>query len=117
MVDEIKNTTKWCENAAKQREKLNRDCNNTAGLEATLRLAVGARVMLRRNIDVKKGLVNGGIGTVLGVYPKCISIKFDYIEDPCDIEKVKGKFIVSKKYCVSHTVPLILANAVTTQGN
>ena len=32
-------------------EKLNKDCNMTAGLEAKLTLAVGARVMLRRNID------------------------------------------------------------------
>ena len=48
VVDETKSTTKWHEKAAKQLEKLNKDCNNTAGLEAVLKLAVGARVMLRR---------------------------------------------------------------------
>ena len=53
MVDETKSTAKWQEKASKQLEKLNQDCNNTAGLEAVLKLAVGARVMLRRNIDVK----------------------------------------------------------------
>ena len=40
-------------------EKLNKDCNNTAGLQTLLKVAVGARVMLRRNIDTKAGLVNG----------------------------------------------------------
>ena len=64
-IDETKSTAKWHEKAAKQLEKLNHDCNNTAGLEAVLTLAVGARVMLRRNVDVKSGLVNGAIGTVV----------------------------------------------------
>ena len=47
--------------------KMSADCNMTAGLEARLSLAVGARVMLRRNIDTKAGLVNGAIGTVLSI--------------------------------------------------
>jgi len=54
-VDETKSTTRSLDKVAKQLEKLNRDCNYTAGLEAVLKLAVGARVMLRRNIDVKSG--------------------------------------------------------------
>lgn len=37
---------------------------DTGGLETLLRLAVGARVMLRHNIDVPDGLVNGACGTV-----------------------------------------------------
>lgn len=35
------------------------------GLEKELRLAVGARVMLRRNVNPRLGLVNGATGTVL----------------------------------------------------
>ena len=45
-------------------DKLNADCNMTAGLEAKLSLAVGARVMLRPNIDTKAGLVNGAIAVL-----------------------------------------------------
>ena len=56
-VDETKSTSKWNEGAAKRLEKFNQDCNNTAGLEAVLKLAVGARVMLRRNLDVKASLL------------------------------------------------------------
>lgn len=104
--DETKSTAKWHDKAAKQLQKLNHDCNNTAGLEAVLTLAVGARVMLRRNIAVKSGLVNGAIGTVRSISPNIVSVKFDHLSDPCDIERVKGKFIVLKKVlCVSHSIP------------
>ena len=53
--------------ASEHLEKLNNDSNMTAGLEARLSLAVGARVMLRHNIDTKTGLVNGAIGTTLSI--------------------------------------------------
>uniref|UniRef100_A0A1X7U329 Uncharacterized protein n=1 Tax=Amphimedon queenslandica TaxID=400682 RepID=A0A1X7U329_AMPQE len=43
--------------------------------------------MLRRNIDVTVGLVNSAIGTVTGIYATRISIKFDHIDVPCDIER------------------------------
>eukprot|EP00439_Symbiodinium_sp_Y106_P007136 s9091_g1.t1 len=40
------------------------DPENTGGLEALLRIAIGVRVMLRHNIDVQDGLVNGACGFV-----------------------------------------------------
>ena len=79
---------KWSKKAADQLEKLNDDCNRTAGLEAKLELAVGARVMLCRNIDIKAGLVNGAIGTVCSVSSSCVTVQFDHIAEPYDVQQV-----------------------------
>ena len=113
-VDETCSTRKWSKKAAEQLEKLNNDCNLTAGLEAKLTLAVGARVMLRRNIDTNAGLVNGAIGTVLFIQTDHVSVQFDHISEPYDVEKVKSRFMVMKNYYVyRNQFPLILAYAVT----
>uniref|UniRef100_A0A1X7ULP4 OTU domain-containing protein n=1 Tax=Amphimedon queenslandica TaxID=400682 RepID=A0A1X7ULP4_AMPQE len=70
--------------------------------------------MLRRNIDVTVGLVNGAIGTVMGIYATRISIKFDHIDVPCDIERVTSTFMLSKNlYIHRKQFPLILSYAIT----
>ena len=69
----------------------NTDCNLTAGL---LKIAVGARVMLRRNIDMRSGLVNGAVGTIKAHH---ISVQFDGMQYPYDVERVKSKFMTMKK--------------------
>ena len=51
--------------AATALDKLNKDCNLTAGLEAVLCIAVGPHVMLWRNIDTANGLVKGPLGIVI----------------------------------------------------
>ena len=56
--------------------KLNEDCNSTAGLEYILTIATGAHVMLRCNIDTASGLVNGALGTVLAINSKRVTVKF-----------------------------------------
>ena len=43
-----------------------KDDNNCAGLPHSLKLAVGAQVMLRRNIMCEDGLVNGARGVIVG---------------------------------------------------
>ena len=47
-------------------EYIPRDDNDCAGLPHVLKLAVGAKVMLRRNILCEDGLVNGARGIVIG---------------------------------------------------
>ena len=114
-TDESASTRKWSKKAADQLEKLN-DCNRTAGLEAKLELAVGARVMLHRNIDTKAGLglVNGAIGTVCSVSSSCVIVQFDHIAEPYDVQQVKSKFMLMKSFYVCRKqFPLILAFAVT----
>ena len=43
---------------------------DTGGLLETVELAIGARVMITRNVDTSDGLVNGMLGTVVGFYPE-----------------------------------------------
>ena len=75
---------------------------SSGGLPTILRLAIGARVMLRNNKDIARGLVNGAMGTVIsfrwkyfardqlecGDLPRSICIKFDTIDDPIDMEPI-----------------------------
>ena len=89
----------------KHLEKLNKDLNNTAGLEALLKLAVGARVMLRCNVKVEEGLVNGALGTVLAIAATRITIKFDKISKPCEIESQKKVYGDEEFLCVQKPIP------------
>ena len=110
----ISGTFKWSKKATEEMKRLNRDCNLTAGLEAVLQVAVGARVMLRRNIDTSKGLVNGTIDTVISIRAHHIGVQFDNIPEPCQVEKVISRFVIFKiVFVFRKQFPLILAFAVT----
>lgn len=62
-LDGIK-SKKVGDRAAARLQELKSDSSRTAGLESELKLALGAQIMLRRNMNMEAGLVNGSIGTV-----------------------------------------------------
>ncbi len=70
----------------------------TAGLDAKLSLAVGARVMLHLNIDTKTGLINGAIGTVCAITVNHVTVQFDHISEPYHVGKVKSRYMVIKYF-------------------
>ena len=113
-TDVIDGFSKLPARAEASRKKLNEDCNNTAGLEHVLTIAIGARVMLRCNIDTASGLVNGAIGTVLAITSRRVTIKFDNIDKPYNVEKVSRKFTIMNKFHIFRAqFPLILSFAMT----
>jgi len=95
------------------------DVTRTAGLEKSLNVCIGAKVMLKRNKSVESGLVNGAVGSVVGFSEKDseiqqILVKFDWIDAPVPVQRESCTFEVLK--CVFYTrkqFPLILAFALT----
>jgi len=105
-VDEIDETTSSRKWLLRNWKMLNKDCNMTVGLEAEFYIAVGVRVMLRRNIDTKHGLVNGALGTVTSIAAHTVMVKFDYVEEPYPIERVRSKLQLLKSFlCLQKTIP------------
>ena len=85
------------ENAIVNLDKLE-DPRNTAGLEKCLQLAVGVKVMLRQNLDVKNGLVNGSVGYTTNIdYSRdgktiqTIGVLFRNQQSPVQIKRVRRK--------------------------
>ena len=86
----------------------------TAGLEAELSIAVGVRVMLRRNINTKHGVVNCALGTVTSIGAHTVMVKFDHIDEPYPVERVRSKFLLMKNFYVYRKqFPLMMAYAIT----
>ncbi len=106
------------EKAIKTLEKYEEDSSRTAGLDKKIEVKVNAKIMLRRNIDVTLGLVNGAIGTIQkfekdakGVVTK---IEIQFKESVHNLEPVCSKFeILPKIYTYRKQFPISLAYAMT----
>ncbi|XP_024872055.1 uncharacterized protein LOC112454736 [Temnothorax curvispinosus] len=96
------------------------DDTNTAGLLKQITIIIGAKVMIRRNIDVTLSLVNGTIATVISVVR---DISTDCVEkikllllsglEYC-IERVSVKFkVMEKAYVIRKQFPITLSYGIT----
>ena len=73
--DSVDCSTNLLQKVKRKLAKYSEDSTHTAGLENVITIKVGCKLMLRRNIDVTLGLVNGAIGTICRVQ-RCIDHAF-----------------------------------------
>ncbi len=108
-------------------EMVYQDEKRCGGLPKHLELGVGTRVMFRKNKDVKKGLVNGALGTIVsfnwtfghqqeeGGLPQSVMVKFDHLNDPVLIRPESTDFTGKRQKRVTRLqLPFIQAEAINT---
>ncbi|XP_014299180.2 uncharacterized protein LOC103578710 [Microplitis demolitor] len=106
--------------AADSLSKIEADASQSAGLAKTIIIKIGAKVMLRRNIDVTLGLVNGAIGTVKSISKSIdtngienVNVDFGTGKEHV-IERIKVKFqLLERAFVIREQFPLCLSYAVT----
>jgi len=81
----------------KRHSNKRRDSNKTGGLEDDVVLAEKARVMLRRNTNASKKLVNGSLGTIEKIHYKrgivdYVDVKFDHLDEIESITRVTQSY-------------------------
>ena len=122
-IDTIDGRTKRiqqsAERAVRKLDKL-QDPRNTAGLEKTLHLCEGMKIMLRRNVDVAKGLVNGSVGIISKIHVSPsgvvdrISVIFDGLDGDLELLKDRRKIeIFPDAFLHRQQFPISVAYAIT----
>ena len=81
---------------------------------AELKLKVGCKVMLTRNLDTEIGLTNGAIGIVTDFTPTGLPfVKFDHLDFKVIVERQEWVQEMGKEKCSITQIPLILSWANT----
>ena len=91
------------------KRKKKKKLSETAGIEEELELGPGVRVMIRRNLDVDRGLVNGTIATVTEVVPftdraevvKLVWNGPDGVQQETEIRKCRVDYELTKSIMVT----------------
>jgi hypothetical protein len=87
--------------------------NDLLMLEATLLLKLNCRVMLRKNLDVERGLVNGAIGIVHSIFPNHIMVQFTHLNEPITIYQHQERTTILGNAYIRKQYPLSLAYSMT----
>jgi ATP-dependent DNA helicase PIF1 len=99
--------------------------DDARGLERILYLAKGARVVVKSNLWVEAGLVNGTLGTVVDIVyaigksspkdlPDVVMVRFDHYRGPTlnglfPVPVIERNWMTKNKFCTRTQIPLSLA--------
>ena len=106
---------------SKKLSQYSEDSSLTAGLEKLIVIKTGCKIMLRRNIDINLGLVNGAVGIVTSVkysidetnVVDSLTIKFNNGREHI-LEKASSKFqILDKAFVIRHQFSISHTYAIT----